>query len=164
MLLLKKNTLGCFWAALTFLVVLAMEPASGQESALRYGRGVPAAVRVINDRCLTYLASTQGEDGSWPGQGSGPGITGICVMAFMASGEDPDFGPYAAHIRKALRHIIVNQSAKTGHVSGPGHGPMYHHGFAAARHAGCFRDSVFCVATPRRCRLKTPASTLSSPT
>ena len=48
----------------------------------------------------------------------------------MASGEDPDLGPYATHIRKGLRNIIVNQVPKTGHLSGPGHGSMYHHGFA----------------------------------
>jgi len=97
---------------------------------VRYGRGVPATVRVINARSLKYLAATQQEDGSWPGSQSGPGITGICVMAMMASGEDPDFGPYATHIRRALRHIILDQSGTTGHISGPGHGPMYHHGFA----------------------------------
>ncbi len=125
-----KSTLGCGLAGLMLLVTLPMEPARGQESAIRYGRGVPSAVRVINDRSLEYLASTQEEDGSWPGHQSGPGIAGICVMAFMASGEDPDFGAYATHIRKALRTIIVDQDPTTGHVSGPGHGPMYHHGFA----------------------------------
>ena len=45
-----------------------------------------------------------------------------------------DFGPYATHLRRALRNIIVRQDPKTGHVSGPGHGSMYgsmyHHGFA----------------------------------
>ena len=61
---------------------------------------------------------------------NGAGITGICVMAFMASGEDPDFGPYATHIRKALRNMIMNQNPKTGYMTGYGHGSMYHHGFA----------------------------------
>jgi len=110
--------------------LLAEEGTLAQDSALRYGRGVPSAVRVINDRSLEYLAATQQEDGTWPGAQSGPGITGICIMAFMASGEDPDFGPYAVHIRRALRDLVLNQNPKTGHVSGPGHGPMYHHGLA----------------------------------
>ena len=52
------------------------------------------------------------------------------AMAFMASGDDPDLGPYADPIRKALRNILVNQDPTTGHVHGPGHGSMYHHGFA----------------------------------
>ena len=51
-------------------------------------------------------------------------------MAFMASGEDPDYGPYATHIRKALRNMITNQNPKTGYMTGYGHGSMYHHGFA----------------------------------
>ena len=97
---------------------------------VRYGRGVPSTVRVINARALKYLAATQKEDGSWQGGTLGSGITGIAIMAFMASGEDPDFGPYAKNLRRALRRIILDQDAKTGHISGSGHGSMYHHGFA----------------------------------
>ena len=119
----------------SFLMMLgtfSIEPTYAQDSALRYGTGVPAAVRIINDRGLRYLANTQMKDGGWSGAGSGPGVTGICVMALMASGEDPDFGPYATNIRKALRKIISNQNAKTGYIGGQwgGHGSMYQHGFA----------------------------------
>lgn len=103
---------------------------AAQDSALRYGRGVPPSVRAINERSLQYLASTQQPDGHWSGEQSGPGITGICVMALLASGEDPEFGPYAGHLRKALQNLILHQDGRTGHLSGPGHGPMYHHGFA----------------------------------
>ena len=118
-----------------FLIVLtsfSIETTHAQDPTLRYGTRVPAAVRIINDRGLRYLATTQTEDGSWSGAGSGPGVIGICVMALMASGEDPDFGPYATHIRKALRNIIVNQDPTTGYIGGTwgGHGSMYHHGFA----------------------------------
>ena len=114
------------------LVMFSTAPAYAQEVALRYGTGVPAAVRIINDRGLRYLANAQMADGSWSGAGSGPGITGICVMALMASGEDPDFGPYATNIRKALQNIISNQDARTGYIGGSwgGHGSMYQHGFA----------------------------------
>lgn len=120
------------FAILTILTLASLvhEWALAQDSAIRYGRGVPSAVRGVCERSLKYLGDTQKEDGSWPGEPSGPGITGICVMALMATGEDPDFGPYAVHVRKALRNIILNQSGVTGHVSGPGHGPMYHHGLA----------------------------------
>ena len=104
-------------------------PVEGQ-GVIRYGEGVPPAVRVMSKKALEYLADTQLEDGSWPGAGSGPGITGIRAMALLSSGEDPDFGPYADNIRRAVRNIILSQSAKTGHISGPGHGPMYHHGLA----------------------------------
>ena len=132
MILLNKNTFCCGLSSLILLVMFSAGPATGQESTIRYGRGVSLAVRSINDRSLQYLANTQMEDGSWPGIGgsNGSGVTGICIMAFMASGEDPDFGPYANHIRRALRRIIIDQNPQTGHITGGGHGSMYHHGFA----------------------------------
>ena len=70
----------------------SITPTYAQDATIRYGTGVPAAVRSINDRSLRYLANEQLKDGSWPGGQNGAGITGICVMAFMASGEDPDYG------------------------------------------------------------------------
>ena len=120
--------LSCF---LTLLILCSTElETQAQDPTIRYGTGVPPAVRSISDRGLRYLASTQLEDGSWPGGQNGAGITGICLMAFMASGEDPDFGPYAINIRRALRNMIMNQNATTGYMTGFGRGSMYHHGFA----------------------------------
>ncbi len=116
----------------SFLVSIAFfhDSTHAQESGIRYGQGVPPAVRLINERALRFLADTQAEDGSWSGPQSGAGITGICVMAMMASGEDPDFGPFSEYIRKALRRIIIDQDPDTGVASGTGHGSFYHHGFA----------------------------------
>ena len=123
-----------FWFCgfLILLVAFSIASAYAQDPTIRYGEVVPPAVRIINDRGLRYLADTQTEDGSWAGTTDGPGITGICIMALMASGEDPDFGPYATNIRKALCNIIANQDARTGYIGKyPGaHGSMYHHGFA----------------------------------
>ncbi len=129
--LLNKHifTIG-FSGFFMLLVTFFSEPAHAQDPTLRYGTGVPPAVRSINDRSLRYLANTQLQDGSWQGSRNGPGITGICVMAFMASGEDPDYGPYATHIRRALQNIIANQNARTGYMGTSGHASMYHHGFA----------------------------------
>src|SRR5205814_7357184 len=46
-------------------------------------------------------------------------------------GEDPNFGPYSNHVRKALRSIISSQDAQTGFFGqSMGHSSMYHHGFA----------------------------------
>ena len=47
-------------------------------------------------------------------------------MVFLACGEDPNFGPYSNHVRRALRNIITAQDATTG-IMGMS---MYHHGFA----------------------------------
>ena len=96
--LLDRYTLNFGLATLICLAALSVEWAYGQNTAIRYGRGVPPTVRAINDRSLRYLANTQMADGSWSGGETGSGITGICVMALMASGEDPDFG------LRSLRH------------------------------------------------------------
>lgn len=111
-------------------VIFSAPEASAQVAQIQYGEGVPAIVRIISERGLQFIAQSQQEDGSWGGSQAGSGITGICVMAMMSSGEDPDFGPYSENIRKALRHIILFQDGDTGLATGPGHGPMYHHGFA----------------------------------
>lgn len=110
--------------------LLLLSCLEAQDPVLRQGRGVPAMVQAINYRGLQYLAQTQVADGSWPGGANGSGLTGICLMAMLASGEDPDFGPYARNVRRAVRRLIRDQDGETGHMTGSGHGSMYHHGFA----------------------------------
>lgn len=90
------------------------------------GEIVPRDVREMYDRGLQYLVKTQSEAGDWKGGDSGPGVTGMALMAFLASGEDPNFGLYSKQIRKAVKSIIKSQNASTGYM---GHS-MYHHGFA----------------------------------
>ena len=77
------------------------------------------------DRGLQYLVKSQAPDGQWTGGDQGPGITGLAVLAFLASGEDPNFGPYSVPIRRALRSLIQAQDASTGFLGNS----MYHHGF-----------------------------------
>ena len=112
-----------------FLFTLSLASASyAQLPELRQGSTVPHEVREIYDRGLQYLANSQGPGGDWQVGGQmGPGVTGLCLMALLASGEDPNFGPYSAHVRAALRSIIASQEPVSGCI-GPGN--MYHHGFA----------------------------------
>ena len=113
---------------LCLLAVLAFaSTALAQFPDLRQGIAVPHEVREIYDRGLQYLAGSQGASGEWQGAQQGPGITGLCLMTLLASGEDPNFGPYSNNIRAALRSIIGQQEAVSGCI-GPGN--MYHHGFA----------------------------------
>lgn len=107
--------------------------AVAQLPGTRYGEVVPRDVREMYDRGLQYLASTQTEDGEWEGTGhSGAGVTGMAVMAFLASGEDPNFGLYSSNVRRGLRSMIRSQDPETGILSGRGdmHSSMYQHGFA----------------------------------
>lgn len=96
------------------------------------GEVVPRDVREIYEKGLNYLASVQTDDGSFgSGAYAGPGVTGLAVMTFLASGEDPNFGIYSGPIRKGIRQIIQSQDASTGILGGiGGHTSMYNHGFA----------------------------------
>src|SRR5262245_47006202 len=112
------------WAVLLFGFV---SPSSAQDPALRFGGVIPQEVDTIYERGLGWLAANQQDDGDWSGSGQdGPGVTGICLMAFLASGEDPNFGRYAGIVRRAVRNIVSQQDEKTGYFQSS----MYHHGFA----------------------------------
>jgi len=120
-------------ALLALLQMLLATSAFAQDQieapALRFGSRVPADVEQIYERGLRFLAQNQGEGGSWSGRsgaGGEHGITGLCVMAFLASGEDPNFGRYSSSIRRGLQNMIQGQDARTGFFDNS----MYHHGFA----------------------------------
>ncbi len=116
---------------IVFLFAGISSPVSAQDPQLRFGTDVPRDVEQIYERGLEWLAANQTKEGNWSGGDEGPGITGMCIMAFLASGEDPNFGPYSDNIRRAVRSIISTQDQNTGFYGGRmGHGSMYHHGFA----------------------------------
>ncbi len=75
-----------------------------------------------------FLAKTQGPEGNWPDQpaGTAPALTGLAVVSILAHGDDPNFGPYAATVHKALGFILKQMDATTGYI-GPS---MYNHGFS----------------------------------
>jgi hypothetical protein len=105
---------------------LAPRAADAQLPQEHIGEAVPRDVREIYDRGLKWLIAHQNEDGSWAGNQQGPGVTGLCVMCFLASGEDPNYGLYSTQVRKGVRSIIAAQHASTGYFGNS----MYHHGFA----------------------------------
>ena len=115
------------------LVLLAIGAALGGSAAwaqghfpiARHGDVVPRDVREMYDKGLQYLIKTQTAEGSWTGGQTGPGVTGLALMAFLASGEDPNYGIYSNQVRRALRSIISEQDGGTGYMGSS----MYHHGF-----------------------------------
>ena len=119
---LARGAAGLLVAAWLACLASTVEAQLPQE---RLGEVVPRDIREMYDRGLQYLASTQSESGGWQGGQQGPGVDGLCLMAFLASGEDPNFGIYSNNIRKALRSIIKAQDANTGYLGNS----MYHHGF-----------------------------------
>jgi hypothetical protein len=128
-----SKSLGLKLAGQLGLVLLAIGAAIGCSSACaqdhfpiaRHGDVIPRDVREMYDRGLQYLIKTQNKQGGWSDGQSGPGTTGLALMAFLASGEDPNYGIYSNQVRRALRSIISQQNGGTGYLGNS----MYHHGF-----------------------------------
>ena len=115
------------------LIASLAAPARAEGPLVKYGDPVPRDVREMYDAGLRYLLKTQDADGAWKDGQAGAGVTGMALMVLLASGEDPNFGPYRVPIRKALRNMIGQQDAGTGFFGGQhggGHDSMYQHGFA----------------------------------
>lgn len=115
-----------FMRCLLFLSLLLASELRAQDPALRFGSAFPPEVETIYERGLGWLAANQTPTGTWASTYGGCGVDGMCIMVFLASGEDPNFGRYAANIRRALRSLIKQQNAETGYLPNS----MYHHGFA----------------------------------
>lgn len=84
------------------------------------------------DRGLKYLANVQAADGSWGAQRDTrhAAITALACLAFMADGNVPSRGPYAANLERGLEFILAS-AQETGLIAADSsHGPMYGHGFA----------------------------------
>ncbi len=110
-------------------LVTFLAPVQGQE--VRTGAPVSPAHRRLHERGAEFIISQQADGGSWE---SSAGVSGICIMALLASGQDPNHGKYADSIRRGLRSLIAQQSRSSGQI-GSG---MYEHGFAMLCLADCF--------------------------
>lgn len=113
----------------TALLAGALGNANAQD--VRTGAPVSPAHRAMYERGLAFLVKQQQPNGSFDGDA---GVTGICVMALLASGEDPNHGRYAKAVRRGVKALIAQQNARTGQL-GTG---MYQHGFALLCLADCY--------------------------
>jgi prenyltransferase/squalene oxidase-like repeat protein len=69
-------------------------------------RRVDASVQ----RALTWLAGQQQPDGSFPTIEMGqPGVTSLCMMAFMAHGHVPGAGPFGGCLDRATDFVLASQ-------------------------------------------------------
>ena len=73
----------------------------------------PAESRRVEDavdRALVFLASQQQPDGSFPTLPHGqPGVTSLCVLAYMAHGHLPGEGPHGQRLEAAADFIMSCQ-------------------------------------------------------
>jgi hypothetical protein len=66
-------------------------------------RRVDAAV----DRALIWLAAQQRRDGSFPTVDNGqPGVTALCILAFLAHGNMPGENPYGSSIERTADYVL----------------------------------------------------------
>lgn len=122
-------------ATIAALLVAIGLPAGAQGLPRRQSDPVPSQVETIYKRGLEYLASSQNEQGCWDdSMGSEPGVVGLCIASFLAHGEDPNHGPYARQIGKALDYLIEQQNETNGYIGSS----MYNHGFATKALAECY--------------------------
>ena len=112
-------------AAAVFLAAIAWQAPAGAQNEY-IGNRVSPKVDAMYVRGLQYLKSQQNKDGSFPARyGNQAGVVGIAVLAMLAHGEDPNFGPYAASIKGGVKHII-DTARPNGYLGDS----MYNHGFA----------------------------------
>jgi hypothetical protein len=101
--------------------------------------GTPASESAVR-KALAFLAVSQESDGHWDGGNykADVGITGLCLMSFLAAGHQPGRGRYGVTINEAIDYIC-RQVRMSGNLSAPGliqdrsqqgGPPMYGHGFA----------------------------------
>ncbi len=112
-------------AAVLLLVLGPATLATAQPAPVVRGEGVPSEAERIYRRGLEFLARTQRSDGSWQ-TSYRYAVTSLSLLAFLAHGDDPNFGPYAKNVRAALRFIVSGQNEKTGFIGQS----MYEHGFS----------------------------------
>ena len=92
------------------------------------GDPVPPEVEKMYKKGVEYLVKNQQPNGTWGNDyySREPGVVGLAILAILAHGEDPNFGPYASTIKKAVAYLLKQQNDNTGMIGSS----MYNHGFA----------------------------------
>jgi len=112
---------------LMIVILMALSPAQGVDFFSRSPDSVPAEVEAMYVKGLNALVQFQQRAGNWnDGEGGGPGVVGLAILAMLAHGDDPNDGPYSVPIKRGLDFLLHQQSTSTGYIGGT----MYHHGFA----------------------------------
>ena len=110
-----------------FTLLIANIAVSEDIFSPRTGVEVPPLVEKMYKKGLKYLAITQTSSGAWKDNyGYQPGVVGLCVVAMLAHGDDPNLGPYATNIHKGISFILKNAQPANGYIGQS----MYNHGFA----------------------------------
>lgn len=118
------------------LMLLNLAPAQIVSSARkRLPDPVRPEVEKLYSQGLAYLLSSQTPEGCWQDRyGRFPGVVGLSIMAILAHGEDPNYGPHRKPLKRALDYLLSKQNPDTGYIGDS----MYNHGFATVALAECY--------------------------
>lgn len=121
-----KHRRACsFGVGILFFVLIS---ANAQQLFTEQSDIAPKEVERIYTRGLQHLVRNQTPEGNWKDlpYGAEPAVVGFSVLAMLAHGDDPNFGPYSQPIRRGLEFILKQVNPKTGYIGKT----MYNHGFA----------------------------------
>lgn len=101
------------WVLLTLALLLPSIPAPAvQDKPLPFQERTEPQEKAI-EKGLAWMVQIQNRDGLWGCEKSGApstAITGLAVLAMLASGSTPSAGPYAETIRRAVDRLIAIQT------------------------------------------------------
>lgn len=103
--------------------------AGRRHSAQTYSGRQGEAMEKSVQRALEWLKKTQNADGSWaPSQQ--PAMAGLCLLAFLAHGEDTGSAAYGGTVRRALQYLCA-ETERCGGVFGSRNTEPYVNGIVA---------------------------------
>lgn len=112
---------------LLLILLIGATPLCGQSIPRREANPVSPQVEAMYEKGLRFLANEQLDNGAWNGRySSEPGVVALCLLAFLAHGEDANHGPYAENISRAIGYLLSKQNSANGYIGNS----MYNHGFA----------------------------------
>lgn len=112
------------------IILFGAATAAGQDGAQQQQNTLRDVERLYVGG-LKWLKKHQQPNGTFAGGGrdtyaTQPGVVGLAVVAMLAHGDDPNFGPYAKNIKQGVNFILSQQNPSTGYIGTS----MYNHGFA----------------------------------
>ncbi len=127
---MTKATAWCLCATLT-----AAGFAVAEDARPSADRDLPPPARQAIRAGVEFLATVQGEDGSWLSDGQTGrypvAMTSLAGLALLANGSSCYAGPHASHVRAAVEYLLRHADPDTGLIGSRAAGrPMFGHGFA----------------------------------